>query len=85
MAVPKSRTAQAASSWVRPWMPAPKMATTRLSGRANRSTAAPLPAPVRMAVSELPSSRARVFPVEPSNSRTAAWMKANRGRIAGEK
>ena len=44
------------------------------TGRARTSIAAPLPAPVRMAVSELPSSRASARPVSASSTSTAAWM-----------
>ena len=41
---------------------------------ARKSIAAPLPAPVRMAVSELPSSMAMTRPVSGSSTSTAAWM-----------
>jgi hypothetical protein len=56
------RTAQTASNCVRAWGPEPKMAATAASGRARRSVAAPEAAPVRMAVSEVPSITASGAP-----------------------
>jgi len=71
-----SLTLQAASSCVRPCAQAEYRHYPAV-GRAIKSMAAPLPAPVRMAVNVLPSSNATARPVSASSTSTAAWMKAS--------
>ncbi len=54
--------------------PAPKTATVAASSRARRSAANPPTAPVRSAVSQVPSISASVRPVTGSTTSTTAWM-----------
>ena len=71
-------TQHTASSCVLAWVPLPRIATWEESSLARRSVAAPLPAPVRLAVRTSPSIKAESAPVVASKTVTTAWI---RGRL----
>ena len=50
---------RAASSWVRPWAPAPQMVMTLESWRDRSFMAVPPEAPVRLALTAVPSAKQR--------------------------
>ena len=66
-------TARIASRCERPWVPEPRIASVRLSGRASSRVATAVTAAVRMAVIAPALTSARVSPVSPSKSATNPW------------